>query len=103
MNKAIDYMKHLEIDLFKIILPILITIIMSICGILYADQNKKIDNKVDNVVFEQMIKRMEERDQSYQKELDRQYELNKDQQIANIEMIKILQELRSDMKFLKDK
>lgn len=41
------------------VIIIFIGVITSLCGVLYAEQNKKIDQKVDNVVLQQMIKVLE--------------------------------------------
>lgn len=92
-----------NIDMFKIILSVLITIIISVCGILYAQQNEKIDGKVDNKVLQQMIIRLEEKDKLREKENDRLFHQNEEQQKINMDMLKVLQEMKTEIKVLNKK
>jgi len=71
---VLNKIKDIEINFFKWVIGILVTISITGASLTIADQNKKIDNKVDNITLQEMIKRLEEKDKTTDKQLDRQYD-----------------------------
>ena len=85
-----------EIELFKIILPLVLMALISLCGILYAQQNKKIDKKADNAVVIQMLRVVEVEQKAQKEKIQEQKKLD-------AEMLKTLQQLNIQMILLNEK
>ena len=85
-----------EIEVFKLVLPLFVMVAMSLCGVLYAQQNKKIDQKVDNAVMQQTIKVIETKQEVQREQIE-------DQRKVDAKTLEVLQNLNIQIMLLNEK
>ena len=96
MEINVEKLRNFKVDLIKLILPAVMVIIMSLCGILYAQQNIKIDRKANKEVIIQMIEVLK-------LEQKHQREKLKEQKTTNMETLKVLNDIRIQIILLNQK